>query len=114
MSKSLTDCLKDIGNEQITVNINGEEHTCSKTEAVARKMFVLAMGGYSEETNTNGEKVHVFHKANHAVAKMLREFMEGRPATEPEPEKEKNKKAGRFNSSISRRLNERLGPQRPK
>jgi len=114
MPKSLTEYLREVGEEEVTLTINGEEHKCSKTEAVARKMFLLAQGGTETITTSEGEAT-VVHKADPRVAKMLREFTEGRAAVEVVPEGDKKHKAGRYDSSVSKRLNERLGmkPSRP-
>ncbi len=111
MSKSLTDCLRDIGEEQVTIKINGQEYTCSRTEATARKMILMANGGFEEITNEEGETMQIAYKADAKVAKMVREFVDGKAASEPPKAKEKGAKAGQYDSEISRRLNERLGPQ---
>ncbi len=108
MTKSLTDCLKDIGEEEVTIKINGQEYTCSRTEATARKMHLMANGGTEEITTDDGPMVMAY-KADAKVAKMIREFVEGKAAPEPVKEKEPGKKAGQYDSKISRRLNERLG-----
>lgn len=109
--KSLTDHLRDIGEEEVTIKINGESYTCSRTEATARKMHLMANGGYEEVTDEEGEVIKVVYKADAKVAKMIREFVDGKAAQEPAPEKKQGAKAGRYDSEISRRLNERLGPQ---
>lgn len=115
MAKSITECLREVGEEQITLTINGEEYTCTKTEAVARKMFLLAQGGTEVVADEDGNGVTVMHKPDYKVAKMLREFTEGKAAVEVVPEGDKKHKAGRYDSSISKRLNDRLGskPSRP-
>jgi hypothetical protein len=104
--KSLTECLKEVGEEQIQVCINGQHMTVSKTEAVARKMFLLAHGGVEEVTNEDGKVVKLFHKPDYRVAKTIREFIEGKPNQEPPQLKSKGKKAGTFDSKIGKRLNE--------
>lgn len=118
MTKTLTDHLRDIGEEEVTIKINGKEYTCSRTEATARKMHLMANGGYEEVTDEEGEVIKVVYKADAKVAKMIREFVDGKAAQEPAPEKKRGAKAGRYNSEIGRKLNERLGskpvrPQRP-
>lgn len=109
MTKSLTDYLKEIGEEEVTTKINGQEYTCSRTEATARKMHLMANGGTEEITKEDGETLVIAYKADAKVAKMIREFVEGKAAPEPIKEKEPGKKAGQYDSEISRRLNERLG-----
>ncbi len=109
MTKTLTACLRDIGEEEVTIKINGREYTCTRTEATARKMYLLANGGFEEITNEDNEVVQITYKADAKVAKMLREFTEGKAAPELAPEKKPGAKAGQYDSEIGRRLNERLG-----
>ena len=117
MGKSLTDCLKTIGGEETSITINGELYKCTKTEAVARKLFLLAQGGTEKIIDADGNTVTVVHKADPKVAKMVREFVDGKPAVQIQDKSKKNTKPGRYDSEISRRLNERLGskaqPKRP-
>jgi hypothetical protein len=61
----------------------------------------------------DGQLVKIYYKPDVRAAKMIREYIEGRPNTEPPPEKQGNAKAGSFDSSISKRLNEKLGLKRP-
>lgn len=105
-NNSLTDWLRQVGEEEVKICIDGQSLTVSKTEAVARKLFLLAHGGVEEVTNEDGKIVKVFHKPDFRVAKIIREFLEGKPNQEPAPEKKKGKRAGNFNSKISKRLNE--------
>ena len=118
MGKTLTQYLKEIGEEQVTIIINGETKQVTRTEALARKMFLLARGGIEEVTgDTIGEVLKIVHKPDHRVAKSIREFTEGKAAVEAQQKDKKNTKPGRYDSEISRRLNERLGskaqPKRP-
>jgi hypothetical protein len=115
MPKTLTSWLKELGEEQVTIKINGQEYTCSQIEATARKMYLMANGG-TEEIEVKGEKILVTHKPQYQAAKALREFMEGRAAQEAPKEDKKQTTPGQYNSEISRRLNEGLGggpPKRP-
>ena len=112
MAKTLTDHLKDIGNEETTITINGETHTCSKTEAVARRMFLMAEGG-TEEIMVDGEAMERVYKPDYRVAKSIREFIEGKAGVEPPKETKGNAKPGRFSSETASRLNDRLGPAKP-
>ena len=116
MTKTLTDHLREIGDELTSITIDGQPYTCTKTEAVARKMYLLARGGTETITTEEGEVLCVTHKADPKVAKMIREFVDGKAAPEPVKEKKPGAKAGRYDSEISRRLNERLGtkPKSPK
>lgn len=109
MSKTLADCLRDIGEEKVKININGKKYNCSRTEATARKMHLMASGGYEEVKDEEGESVRVNYKADAKVAKMIREFVDGKAAQEAPKEEKKQAKPGQYNSEISRRLNDRLG-----
>lgn len=111
---SLTDCLRQIGEEEISICIDGKHLVVSKTEAVARKLFLLAHGGVEETIDETGQIVKVFHKPDFRVAKILREFTEGKAPMEVVETGPKGRKPGSFNSSVSRRLNDRLGPKRPR
>lgn len=108
MNKSLTQYLKDIGEEKVKIVINGKIKKVSRTEALARRLYVMAMGGI-EEIVVDGDIVKKVHKADHRVAKDIREYTEGKAAVEPAKEKKKQIKAGEYSSEIGRRLNERLG-----
>ena len=110
----LTDFLNQIGDEEITICINDERKTVSRTEALARKMYLLAMGGIEEVIDEAGTMGKVYHKPDYRVAKMIREFTEGKAAAEIPFDNKNSKKAGAFSSSIGKRLNDRLGPKRPK
>lgn len=111
---ALTDFLNQIGDEQVAICIDGQPKVVSRTEALARKMYVMAMGGFSEEKDEDGQVVKVFHKPDYRVAKMIREFTEGKAAAEPAPEGTKKRKPGSFDSSVSNRLSNRLNLKRPK
>lgn len=112
--KTLTECLKDIGEEEVSICFDGKHMVCSRTEATARKLFLMAHGGVEETTDTEGQIVKIFHKGDPKLCKMIREYTEGRPATEVVETGIKSRKPGSFNSSVSRRLNDRLGPKRPR
>lgn len=117
MGKSLTQYLKEVSEEPVNIIVNGKPKQVTRTEALARKMFLMAMGGIEELLDDDGNVVQVIHKPDHRVAKSIREFTEGKAAVEAQQKDKKNTKPGRYDSEISRRLNERLGskarPKRP-
>ncbi len=112
MSKSLTSWLKDIGDETVNILIDGQPKLVTKTEALARKLYLMAGGGIEETIGDDGEVLRMVHKPDAKVAKMIREFVDGKAAPEPAPEKKRGARAGQFESEIGARLNERLG-QKP-
>ena len=114
MAKTLTDYLKEVSEESVDIIIDGVTHTVTRTEALARKMFLMAMGGV-EEFVEDGEVVTVVHKPNHQVAKSIREFTEGKAAVELQADGKNKTKPGRYSSEVANRLNDRLGtkPARP-
>lgn len=114
MSKSLTDCLKEIGDETVNIRVDGVDKTVTRTEALARKLFLLAQGGVEEIVGDKGEITQVVHKPDFRVAKSIREFIEGKPASEPTPEKPLGAKAGQFSSETAKRLHDRLKPKKGK
>lgn len=111
--KTLTDYLKDIGEEEVSICIDGKHLVVSKTEAVARKMFLLAHGGVEETIDETGQIVKIFHKPDYRVAKLIREFSEGKAPMEVVESGPKGRKPGRYSSAVANRLSNRLGPKRP-
>ena len=111
---ALTDFLNQIGSEEVTICIDGQPRTVSRAEALARKMYLLALGGWEEIQMPDGAIEKCFHKPDYRVAKMVREFTEGKAPMEVVETGVKGRKPGSFNSSVSRRLNDRLGPKRPR
>ncbi len=106
---SLTDCLKTVGEEKIHICIDGERMEVTKTEALARKMYVMAMGGIEEVTSHGGEVLTVVHKPDYRVAKMIREFTEGKaPVGKNESNKPDRPAAGQFSSATAKRLSNQL------
>ena len=111
---ALTDFLNKIGGEEVTICIDGQAKTVTRAEALARKMYLLALGGVEEVQDADGQVIQVFHKPDYRVAKMIREFTEGKAPMEVVETVPKGRKPGSFNSSVSRRLNDRIGPKRPR
>lgn len=112
MSKSLTQHLKDIGEEKVEFFIDGEPQQVTKTEALARKLYIMAQGGV-EHVRVGDQIVEIAHKPSYQVAKSIREFTEGKAQTEPPKKDKKQTKPGQYTSEISRRLNDRLGGRQP-
>ena len=101
----LSTYLSQIGDEQVTICIDGVPQQVTRAEALARKMYLLALGGFEEVITPDGKQT-VYHKPDYKVARMIREFTEGKPNQEPAVTKTKGKRAGNFNSKITKRLNE--------
>ena len=112
MSKSLTDYLKEIGDETVNIRVDGVDKVVTRTEALARKMYLMANGGIEEIVGDKGEVVQIVHKPDHRVAKSIREFTEGKAAQEPTPDKPLGAKAGQFSSETAKRLHDRLKPKK--
>lgn len=111
---ALTDFLNQIGEEEVTICIDGQPRTVTRAEALARKMYLLALGGFEEVQMPDGTIEKFFHKPDYRVSKMIREFTEGKAPMEVVETGPKGRKPGSFNSLVSRRLNDRLGPKRPR
>ena len=109
MPKSLTQYLKEIGEEEVTIIVNGNEKKVTRTEALARKMYLMARGGVEEILTDEGERVKIVHKPSHQVAKAIREFTEGKAAVQEQPETKGKAKAGGYDSEVAGRLSDRLG-----
>jgi len=108
MGDTLTSFLKQVGDETVTICINGEVKTITKTEALARKMYLMAMGGVEETIGEDGSIVRIVHEADYRMAKAIREFTEGKPASEAAKESPKGNKAGTFSSMVGKRLSLKL------
>ena len=111
---ALTAFLTQIGEEEVTICIDGQAKTVSRAEALARKMYLLALGGVEEVQDADGQVVKLFHKPDYRVAKMIREFTEGKAPMEVVETGVKGRKPGRFSSETANRLSNRLGPKRPR
>jgi hypothetical protein len=112
MPKTLSQHLKDIGDELVEIVIEGERVKVSRTEALARRLYIMAMGGV-EQVIEDGEIVELTDKADYRVAKSIREYTEGKAAQEAPKKSKQNAKPGQYDSEIGRRLNERLGGPKP-
>ena len=110
---ALTAFLTQIGEEEVTICIDGQPRVVSRAEALARKMYLLALGGFEEVQMPDGTIEKFFHKPDYRVSKMIREFTEGKAPVEIVEKGGKGRKPGRFNSAVAGRLNNRLGPKRP-
>jgi hypothetical protein len=88
MPKTLSQHLKDIGDELVEIVIKGQRVKVSRTEALARRMYIMAMGGVEEIVDDDDEIVQVMHKADYRVARSIREYTEGKAAQEA-PKKSK-------------------------
>ena len=108
----MTDHLKEIGDETVNIIVDGQPKLVTRTEALARKLHLMAVGGIEEIVGKDGEVVQIVHKPDYRVAKSIREFTEGKPASEPTPEKPPGAKAGKYSSETARRLHDRLGPKK--
>lgn len=118
MSKTLSQYLKEVSEEQVTIIVDGNEKQVTRTEALARKMFLMAMGGVEEFLDDEGNVAQIVHKPNHQVAKSIREFTEGKASVEPPKETKGKAKPGQYDSEVAGRLSDRLGgklkPVRPR
>ena len=112
--KTFSEILEEVGNEQINICHNDQHQQVSRLEAAARKLYLMAHGGVEETIDTEGQIVRIFHKGDPRLCKMIREYTEGKPAQEVVETGPKGRKPGSFNSSVSRRLNDRIGPKRPR
>ena len=102
---TLTEVLRDIGEEMVEININGQEIRCTRTEAAARRLFLLATGGYMQTKDEYGDTVTTYFKPTASACKAIRDYTEGKPAQEAPKEGKRNAKAGQFDGSIAGRLN---------
>ena len=102
---TLSEVLKNIGEEMVYININGQDIRCTRTEAAARRLFLLATGGYMQSKDEYGDTITTYFKPTASACKAIREYTEGRASQEPPKEGPKNARAGQFDGSIAGRLN---------
>jgi hypothetical protein len=111
--KTFSEILEEIGEEKIAICHNDQPLTVTRLEAAARKLFLMAHGGVEEVRDETGQMIKVFHKGDPRFCKMIREYTEGRPNVEAPPKENGNRKPGAFDSSIGKRLSNKLSSKRP-
>jgi len=104
--KLLTDFLVKVGDEE-TELVNGPDGTpimVSKAEALARQLYLMAMGGTQERKNDRGETEVRSFIPNIQAAKLIREWTEGKPSENKSPSDVKGKRPERFDKNAGSRL----------
>ncbi len=110
--KLLTDFLREVGTEQteLITNQDGLPVLVSKAEAVARTLYLMALGGTQERKNDKGEVEIRSFKPNIAAMKLIREYTEGKPfANKPAEVPNDSHKPGQFDKATGSRLSRVLG-----
>lgn len=104
--KLLSECLKTIGQEEteMVVSSDGEPVLVTKVEALARRLWTMALGGVLEYRNDKGEVVKEFCIPNRQVALIIFERTEGKPKSQDVPGGGKGAKQGQFDSQTQTRL----------
>lgn len=102
--KLLTDFLRDVGSEETElITIDGVPVMVSKAEALARRLYMMALGGVVEQKNDKGEVKTIVFEPSIPAAKLIREWTEGKPG-ENKSTSVKGKRPERFDKNTGNRL----------
>ncbi len=105
----LTEYLNSVRQEETeTVSINGEPKIITKAEALARRLWLMALGGKEEFINDNGETVETIYKPDRKSAELIYAYLEGKPPVNKPNEKSDRQKPHGFTSDTKTRLSETL------
>jgi hypothetical protein len=105
--KLLTDFLIEVGNEQTETitDADGLPIMVTKAEALARTLYLMALGGHQERKLDDGTVQIRDFKPCIAAMKLIREYTEGRPSTnKPEELPGGTKRPGQFDKDAGNRL----------
>jgi len=112
--KLLTQYLRDIGEETEQIVIEGHPYVATKAEVLARRLYLMALGGVEEYTDENGEVKKRVYEPDRKVMELVFTRIEGRPAqAAPEGGPERARRAGKFDSGVGRRLNDEDNESEP-
>ena len=101
----LTDFLRDVGGEETElVTVDGVPTMVSKAEALARKLYLMALGGTVEQKNDHGVVCVVTFEPSIPAAKLIREWTEGKPGESKSASDKKGKRPERFDKNTGNRL----------
>jgi hypothetical protein len=101
----LTDFLRNVGCEETElVTVDGVPVMVSKAEALARRLYLMALGGSVEQKNDKGEIVTVTFEPSIPAAKLIREWTEGKPSENKTVAGTKGKRPERFDKNTGNRL----------
>jgi hypothetical protein len=105
----ISDCLKEIGNEESeSVVVDGEPVMVTKSMALARMLWKMALGGMIEYRDDKGQACSMFCKPDRQTARLIFEYTEGKPPATV-PGGGKNAKQGEFDTQTKTRLANILG-----
>jgi hypothetical protein len=110
--KLLSECLKSIGQEETElVDVDGSVTTVTKIEGLARTLWKLALGGIMCYRNEKQEVVQEFCRPDRQTAKLMFEYMEGKPKSQDVPPGGKGARQGEFDAQTKTRLANILSKQ---
>ncbi len=106
----LTKFIRQIAEEQteFVKDDDGEDRMVSKAEAMARKMWDIALG-YTETRVLVDGPVDVVHPPDHKMMQILLDRMEGRAATATEDETLRPTAAQKVSEQMAKRITEAGG-----
>jgi hypothetical protein len=103
VKKLLSQCLSAIGQESTFEVVDGEPTELTKIEAVARRLYTLALGGIIEYKDEKGAVIKEFCKPDRQCVRLIAEYTEGKPKPAG-GEGPAGKKAGQYTAEVGSRL----------
>ena len=105
----LTGYLNAVGHEETeTVSIDGAPKIITKAEALARRLWLMALGGKEEFIDDNGQTIECIHKPDRKSAELIISYLEGKPAMQTPSKTQDREKPHGFTSDTASRLSETL------
>lgn len=107
----LTEYLNSIGQEETEiVLVDGVPTPITKAEALARRLWLMALGGKEEFIDDDGQTLTRIHKPDRKSAELIYAYVEGKPpVNKPGKEPGRQQPSG-FTNDTKSRLSEALEP----
>lgn len=105
----LTEYLNSVSQEETeVVSINGEPKTITKAEALARRLWLMALGGTEEFIDDDGQVERRVYKPDRKSAELIIAYLEGKPPVSKPGKPSEMQKPHGFTSDTKARLSETL------
>lgn len=112
----LTSYLNSVGQEETeVVSINGIPKPITKAEALARRLWLMALGGIEEFIDDDGQTLTRIYKPDRKAVELILAYLEGKPPVNKPGDKGSNRqKPHGFTSDTKHRLSEALETENKK
>lgn len=105
----LSNYLGAVGQEETeVVSISGKPKTITKAEALARRLWLMALGGIEEFIDDDGQTLTRIYKPDRKAAELIIAYLEGKPAAKKPGETSDKQKPHGFTSDTKARLSDSL------